>query len=360
MPYFDVYELEKDYSGWFVKFRVDFSVVFPVAFPEAIRNKKSQPSNLHLHHYVFSLLCELDEVSYLVLQIKGKVIRYYFRTPTFGKICDVEGHRIKEPVRIRDSVLVMVLPELPEWHDAEIIASNDDLLSEILFRLPIKALVKFKSVSKHWRSLISDPKFDAEEEKLSTMPMPPLPDGWDERDVEKKNLYFGESMGRLHLIVGVFEPQMAHFDVSEMEMDHSEWFDKKICDVEAAGARTSKAFRMRSTALTMLSELPEWYDIYTGLGVGTVRGGATQARVGMFKVCWSLLTDMICSGADILKAFDKAVCDGVDVFSVSIATDISSSHEVDGRSTITVGAWWSAPMGMPVRVSRLCRTRRGY
>ncbi|PON92420.1 F-box domain containing protein [Trema orientale] len=115
-PYFDVYELEKDYSGWLVKFRVDFSE-FPA---EAIRNRKSQPSNLHLHDYVFSLLCvvrsELDEESYLVLQIKGKVIRYYFRTRTFGKICDVEGHRIKEPVRIRDSVLVM-LPELPEWHD---------------------------------------------------------------------------------------------------------------------------------------------------------------------------------------------------------------------------------------------------
>ena len=44
-------------------------------------------------------------------------------------------------------------------HLAETIAGNDDLLIEILLRLPIKALIKFKSVSKHWLFLISDPKF---------------------------------------------------------------------------------------------------------------------------------------------------------------------------------------------------------
>jgi len=42
---------------------------------------------------------------------------------------------------------------------AEIIASNQDLLTEILIRIPAKPLLKFKSVSKQWLSLISDPKF---------------------------------------------------------------------------------------------------------------------------------------------------------------------------------------------------------
>ncbi|KAL9409365.1 hypothetical protein AB3S75_047706 [Citrus x aurantiifolia] len=42
---------------------------------------------------------------------------------------------------------------------SEVIANLDDLLTEILIRLPIKSLLKFKSVSKHWLSLISNPVF---------------------------------------------------------------------------------------------------------------------------------------------------------------------------------------------------------
>lgn len=41
----------------------------------------------------------------------------------------------------------------------EIIAENEDLLSEILIRLPAKPLGRFESVSKYWLSLISNPQF---------------------------------------------------------------------------------------------------------------------------------------------------------------------------------------------------------
>ncbi|KAL3650382.1 hypothetical protein CASFOL_006785 [Castilleja foliolosa] len=41
----------------------------------------------------------------------------------------------------------------------EIVASIDDLLTEILIRLPLKSLFRFKQVSKHWQSLITDPGF---------------------------------------------------------------------------------------------------------------------------------------------------------------------------------------------------------
>ncbi|KAJ0098331.1 hypothetical protein Patl1_20703 [Pistacia atlantica] len=50
---------------------------------------------------------------------------------------------------------------------AEEIANNDDLLTELLIRLPIKSSVKFKSVSKHWLSLISNPHFSV---RLSLVP----------------------------------------------------------------------------------------------------------------------------------------------------------------------------------------------
>ncbi|XP_058185944.1 F-box protein At5g07610-like [Rhododendron vialii] len=42
---------------------------------------------------------------------------------------------------------------------AEIIAGNVDLLTQILLRVPAKSLIRFKSVSKQWLSLISDSRF---------------------------------------------------------------------------------------------------------------------------------------------------------------------------------------------------------
>ncbi|XP_028092868.1 F-box protein At5g07610-like [Camellia sinensis] len=42
---------------------------------------------------------------------------------------------------------------------AEVIISNVDLLTEILLHVPTKSLLRFKCVSKHWLSLISDPQF---------------------------------------------------------------------------------------------------------------------------------------------------------------------------------------------------------
>ncbi|KAL5555058.1 hypothetical protein UlMin_037294 [Ulmus minor] len=80
----DVYEMEMDYSGWFVKFRIDCS-----GFPEVI------PSNpLAYCRYFFCILCivrgDVDEESYAVIKIPGKVIRYNFQTKAFHKLCDME------------------------------------------------------------------------------------------------------------------------------------------------------------------------------------------------------------------------------------------------------------------------------
>ncbi|OMO52221.1 hypothetical protein COLO4_37360 [Corchorus olitorius] len=46
-----------------------------------------------------------------------------------------------------------------ESRSAETIANSHDLLIEILVRLPLKSLVRFKSVSEGWNSVISDPYF---------------------------------------------------------------------------------------------------------------------------------------------------------------------------------------------------------
>ncbi|GLT80290.1 hypothetical protein SLA2020_517380 [Shorea laevis] len=53
---------------------------------------------------------------------------------------------------------------------ADTIAGNKDLLTEILLRLPPKPLVRFRSVSKDWCSLISSPRFCHRHARLSPAP----------------------------------------------------------------------------------------------------------------------------------------------------------------------------------------------
>lgn len=42
---------------------------------------------------------------------------------------------------------------------AETVANIEDLLTQILLSLPARSVVRFKCISKHWLSLISNPKF---------------------------------------------------------------------------------------------------------------------------------------------------------------------------------------------------------
>ncbi|KAF7129370.1 hypothetical protein RHSIM_Rhsim10G0184400 [Rhododendron simsii] len=55
---------------------------------------------------------------------------------------------------------------------AEIIASNVDLLTEILLLLPARSLIKFKSVSKRWLSLISASRFACNHTHENPSPLP--------------------------------------------------------------------------------------------------------------------------------------------------------------------------------------------
>ncbi|KAE8719698.1 Subtilisin-like protease SBT3.3 [Hibiscus syriacus] len=84
-----------------------------------------------------------------------------------------------------------------------------------------------------------------------------------------------------------------------------------------------------------------------GLGLGTVRGGAPGARLAMYKVCWRLYGG-VCADADVLKAFDEAINDGVDVLSVSLAADIPLYSEVDCRGSIPIGSFHAVARGITV------------
>lgn len=51
-----------------------------------------------------------------------------------------------------------------------LVGSNDDLLTEILRRLPVTSVFRFKSVSKHWRSLLSQRHFTLLYDKVLRSP----------------------------------------------------------------------------------------------------------------------------------------------------------------------------------------------
>ncbi|KAK9051327.1 hypothetical protein SSX86_027954 [Deinandra increscens subsp. villosa] len=53
---------------------------------------------------------------------------------------------------------------------AVLIGFNDDLLTEILLRLPVSSILRFKSVSKHWRWLLSHRSFTLRFDKLLKSP----------------------------------------------------------------------------------------------------------------------------------------------------------------------------------------------
>ncbi|XP_057847880.1 subtilisin-like protease SBT3.18 isoform X1 [Cryptomeria japonica] len=82
---------------------------------------------------------------------------------------------------------------------------------------------------------------------------------------------------------------------------------------------------------------------FMGLGRGIARGGASRARIAMYKVCW-LGGD--CSEADILAAYHDAISDGVDVISVSLGSGTPLPDYF--ASSLDIGSFHAMEKGIPV------------
>ncbi|KAI3468816.1 hypothetical protein Pfo_025479 [Paulownia fortunei] len=78
---------------------------------------------------------------------------------------------------------------------------------------------------------------------------------------------------------------------------------------------------------------------YFGLAEGIARGGVPKSRIAVYKVCWS----SGCSSADILKAFDDAIADGVDIISVSLGSDSPDDYFDD---PIAIGSFHAMRNGI--------------
>ncbi|KAK9126447.1 hypothetical protein Scep_015293 [Stephania cephalantha] len=78
---------------------------------------------------------------------------------------------------------------------------------------------------------------------------------------------------------------------------------------------------------------------FYGLGKGTVRGGVPSARIAMYKTCWTLS----CTDIDMLAAFDDAIADGVDIMSISIASNTVQTYYTD---VLAIGAFHAMRKGI--------------
>ncbi|KAK6789169.1 hypothetical protein RDI58_012968 [Solanum bulbocastanum] len=76
---------------------------------------------------------------------------------------------------------------------------------------------------------------------------------------------------------------------------------------------------------------------YYGLNMGTVRGGAPNARIAMYKIGWmDDKGDSYFGCVDILAGIDDAIKDGVDVLSASFGGDLINFAEVDTSGSYSV------------------------
>lgn len=154
-------------------------------------------------------------------------------------------------------------------------------------------------------------------------------------------------------------------------VDGQQWDSKKLCNKKLIGARYYYMDSLLKTNKTdtQISEdeymsarerLPHGSHVAStaagrfvanvsanGLGAGTVRGGAPNARLAVYKVCW-MRTDNTCSAGDIMKAFDDAVADGVDVINISIGRLNPILSEVDDYNQISYGAFYAVSKGITV------------
>ncbi|KAJ0791666.1 putative tripeptidyl-peptidase II [Helianthus annuus] len=63
------------------------------------------------------------------------------------------------------------------------------------------------------------------------------------------------------------------------------------------------------------------YVSYNTVWMGTAKGGSPQARVAAYKVCWPpSFLGVECDSADVVKGFETAVNDGVNVISASLGS----------------------------------------
>nr|XP_016497907.1 PREDICTED: CO(2)-response secreted protease-like [Nicotiana tabacum] len=85
---------------------------------------------------------------------------------------------------------------------------------------------------------------------------------------------------------------------------------------------------------------------YYGLATGTAKGGSPGSRIAVYRIC----TPYGCSGSAIMKAFDDAIADGVDIINLSIGQPAGAEFEFS-TNPIAIGAFHAVEKGIFVVAS---------
>nr|GEW24167.1 hypothetical protein [Tanacetum cinerariifolium] len=85
----NVYEMSSDHSGWFIKYQLELDEL-PVAYPEMIRSNQHPSSPCYYEFKVLDVVRgELEEDTFMVVWIPGKIIRYNVVDKSFKQIFDL-------------------------------------------------------------------------------------------------------------------------------------------------------------------------------------------------------------------------------------------------------------------------------
>lgn len=104
-PYFDVFEMAEDCSGWNPKFRVDLSV---------LRGRSGGEVPEEFVYFVVSVVrCEPEEESFIVLQLLDEAVRYNFKTKAIDKIYGAEERSLD----LTWYLMLSCFAELGAWPD---------------------------------------------------------------------------------------------------------------------------------------------------------------------------------------------------------------------------------------------------
>ncbi|MCD7453378.1 hypothetical protein HAX54_020793 [Datura stramonium] len=85
---------------------------------------------------------------------------------------------------------------------------------------------------------------------------------------------------------------------------------------------------------------------YYGIAGGTARGGSPGSRIAVYRVCKAYG----CSGSEIMKAFDDAIADGVDIINLSFGQPAGAEFEFS-KNPIAIGAFHAVQKGIFVVAS---------